>query len=34
MIEYDPEPPFDAGNLAKASAEVTELATEFYRHRS
>ena len=29
-----PAPPFDSGDLAKASAEVTELATEFYRHRS
>ena len=34
MIEYDPEPPFDSGDLAKASAEVRELADEYYRHRS
>ena len=34
MIEYDPQPPFDAGNLGKASAEVRELADEYYRHRS
>ena len=26
MIEYDPQPPFDAGDLAKASAETKELA--------
>ncbi len=26
MIEYDPEPPFDAGSLAKAPREVAELA--------
>ena len=34
MIEYDPRPPFDAGSLATASAEVHELALEFYKHRS
>lgn len=34
MIEYDPQPPFDSGSLAKSSAEVQELANEFYRHRS
>ena len=34
MIEYDPEPPFDAGDLAKASDATRELAVEFYRHRS
>lgn len=34
MIEYDPQPPFDAGALAKAPAEVVELAREFYRHRA
>jgi transcriptional regulator GlxA family with amidase domain len=34
MIEYDPQPPFDSGDLAKASAEVRELAQEFYRHRA
>ena len=34
MIEYDPEPPFDAGDLAKASDATRELALEFYRHRS
>ena len=34
MIEYDPEPPFDAGSLSKAPAEVQQLAAEYYRHRS
>jgi putative intracellular protease/amidase len=34
MIEYDPEPPFDAGSLAKASAATMRLALEYYRHRS
>ena len=27
-IEYDPEPPFDSGSIAKASPEVVELARE------
>jgi transcriptional regulator GlxA family with amidase domain len=27
-IEYDPEPPFDSGSVAKASAEVMKLARE------
>ena len=34
MIEYDPEPPFDSGDLGKASAEIRELAHEYYRHRA
>jgi putative intracellular protease/amidase len=34
MIEYDPQPPFDAGDLAKAPSEVVALAREFYRHRA
>ena len=34
MIEYDPRPPFDSGDLAKASDAVRELAQEFYRHRA
>jgi transcriptional regulator GlxA family with amidase domain len=34
MIEYDPEPPFDSGDLGKASAEIQELAQEYYRHRA
>lgn len=34
MIEYDPEPPVDSGNLAKASDRIRELAMEYYRHRS
>jgi putative intracellular protease/amidase len=34
MIEYDPEPPFDSGDLGKASEATRELAVEYYRHRS
>lgn len=34
MIEYDPQPPFDSGSLATASADTRELALEFYRDRS
>ena len=34
MIEYDPEPPFDSGDLCKASAAIQELAQEYYRHRT
>jgi transcriptional regulator GlxA family with amidase domain len=33
MIEYDPEPPFDAGDLAKASEATHRLALEFYQQR-
>jgi len=34
MIEYDPQPPFDAGSLAKASAQTKALALEYYKHRA
>jgi putative intracellular protease/amidase len=34
MIEYDPEPPFDSGDLAKASEATRELAVEFYKTRA
>ncbi len=34
MIEYDPEPPFDSGNLAKASEETHRRALEFYERRN
>jgi putative intracellular protease/amidase len=34
MIEYDPQPPFDAGSLAKASAETKAVAQEYYRRRA
>jgi transcriptional regulator GlxA family with amidase domain len=34
MIEYDPEPPFDSGHLAKASEATRRLALEFYQHRN
>lgn len=33
MIEYDPQPPVDAGSLAKASPATHRLALEFYQHR-
>jgi hypothetical protein len=29
MIEYDPQPPFDAGALANVGPEVVERVTEF-----
>jgi len=28
MIEYDPEPPFDSGNISKSEASVVQKATE------
>ena len=34
MIEYDPQPPFDAGSWAKAGAAVRERAQDYYRQRS
>jgi len=34
MIEYDPQPPFDSGDLAKASDAIKELARDFYRERA
>ncbi|WP_179466655.1 DJ-1/PfpI family protein [Mycolicibacterium vinylchloridicum] len=34
MIEYDPQPPFDAGDLSKASAATVQLALEYYGQRS
>jgi putative intracellular protease/amidase len=34
MIEYDPEPPFDSGDLGKASEATRELAVEFYKTRA
>jgi putative intracellular protease/amidase len=33
MIEYDPQPPFDAGSVDKASADVMERVIEYARHR-
>ncbi len=33
MIEYDPEPPFDAGDLGKASEATRLLALEFFNRR-
>jgi transcriptional regulator GlxA family with amidase domain len=34
MIEYDPQPPFDAGALGKASDSTLQLALEYYGQRS
>jgi putative intracellular protease/amidase len=34
MIEYDPQPPFDAGSLAKAGESVKQRALEYYTQRS
>ena len=33
MIEYDPQPPFDSGSPAKASAPVVTRAAEYAAHR-
>jgi len=33
MIEYDPQPPFDAGSTSKAGAEVVERVIEYAQHR-
>ena len=33
MIEYDPQPPFDAGSTAKASAAVVERVVEYAQAR-
>lgn len=33
MIEYDPQPPFDSGSVAKASDKVMEIATEYSKRR-
>ena len=32
-IEYDPQPPFDAGSVAKAPAAVVEMLTNVYTSR-
>ena len=32
-IEYDPQPPFDAGHMSKASSEVRRLAHEIMDER-
>jgi putative intracellular protease/amidase len=34
MIEYDPQPPFDAGAVGKAPAAAQALADEYFRERS
>jgi hypothetical protein len=33
MIEYDPQPPFDAGSVDKAGAGVMERVIEYAQHR-
>lgn len=33
MIEYDPQPPFDAGSTAKAGPEIVERVIEYAQHR-
>ena len=33
-IQYDPEPPFDAGSPANAPTQVGELVRGYYAHRS
>lgn len=33
MIEYDPQPPFDAGSVAKAGPVVIERVVEYAKHR-
>lgn len=30
-VEYDPQPPFDAGHPSKAPKEIVELVTQFFR---
>lgn len=34
MIEYDPQPPFDCGSLAKAGEDVRRRAMEYFNRRS
>ena len=34
MIEYDPQPPFDSGSVAKASEQTRLLALEYFSQRS
>jgi hypothetical protein len=34
MIEYDPQPPFDAGSTAKASEAVIARVIEYAQHRA
>jgi hypothetical protein len=33
MIEYDPQPPFDAGSTAKASDAVVDRVIQYAQHR-
>ena len=32
-LEYDPQPPFDAGSPAKAPADIGELVRSYYAQR-
>ena len=32
-LEYDPQPPYDAGTPAKAPAEIGELVSSYYAQR-
>jgi transcriptional regulator GlxA family with amidase domain len=34
MIEYDPQPPFDAGNINRVSQQVVERVIEYAQHRN
>ena len=34
MIEYDPQPPFDAGTLGRASEATKDIAQQFYKTRA
>jgi len=34
MVEYDPQPPFDSGSLAKAGPDVLTRVGEYARHRA
>ena len=33
MIEYDPDPPFDAGSVTKAGKDVVARVVEYAQHR-
>lgn len=34
MIEYDPQPPFEAGSVARAGNRIVDLAQEYFRQRA
>jgi len=33
MVEYDPQPPFEAGTVAKAGPVVLNRAKELFQHK-